>query len=165
MVFVRKLDLKEKIPERIIKGQEFKMRVVAYNPKTIQIVRNLQGFEAYHLANPGTLKHILAQTTIISMQKDLAIDGTVRYGNSHKANLPYPRPQYILDTQFMHLQDNNTRVANAPRAYSEVPWSHIVEASIRWLKGLIMQAYGAEGLDVIKEAQNDALAHFKLKTE
>lgn len=142
------------IYEQIPEGQDFKMRLIAYNPKTIQIVRNLDGFESYHMANPGTLSHILTQTTIISMFPESKLESIIRGGSSSTSNHPYGRPQIIVSNP------------GALVTGLKMPdWSEIIESSIRWIKGLIMRAHGAEGLNVIKEAQENALKHFSLKTE
>ncbi|MNY26545.1 hypothetical protein D3C86_1604020 [compost metagenome] len=128
-------------------------RLVAYNQKTIQVVRNLDGFIDYHATNPGTLKHCLTQMIVACTQKEATLSARVK---SAKANKDYPhRPK-------MHETVVTTPNGKSTVRTREYTYAELMETSMRWMKGIIMQAYGAQGFDIIKEAEADAVKHFSI---
>lgn len=112
-------------------------RFVVYD-KEIHHIRNVKSFLAYHREHPHALKNLLrnAQYALAlpadeldEMRKckaNMHLDwpkGKPEAGTMYRAQFPRPLPVYIL-----------------------------LEPSIQWLKGLIIEAYGLKGFDVIKEA-------------
>lgn len=128
-------------------------RLVAYNQKTIQVVRNLDGFIEYHSKNPGTLKHCLTQMILACTQKEATLSARVK---SAKANKDYPNRPKLQETV---VTTPNGKATVRMREYT---YAELMELSMRWIKGIIMQAYGAQGFDIIKEAEADAVKHFSI---
>lgn len=125
-------------------GTEDDYRIIVLH-KEIQMVRNLESFLTYHKQNPDSLIKLLANAYWASMLPDEKVHMLYRKSKSNK---------------MLMVRDANKQMKLSGYGYgsgmyysSPVPVLGLIQLSINWLKGLIIDAYGTKGFDIIKEAQ------------
>jgi hypothetical protein len=131
-------------------GRDDDYRYIVYD-KQIQFVRNVESFVSYHEANPGSLKRMMANQIRAQFLTESML--VMMYNNCH-SNEVHTRPVY---------QDPKLHQHKFYRMMpQEVPLKVLVELSLKWLQGIIVETFGVQGFDIIKEAKAEAAKKLSL---
>lgn len=122
-----------------------KYRYVVYD-RVIQHVRNPEGFINYHKSNPGRMKDMLSNMWYAMNFRKLGVVENMY--NDCTSNGIHERPKYSPNNNYsgpVHL---------------DIPISELLPFSYRWLQGIVIETYGANGFKLIEEAKNQAKRKF-----
>lgn len=119
--------------------------------KEIQMVRNLESFLTYHKQNPGSLIKLLENAYWASMLPEEKVQSFYRKSKSNHLMMVRDVSKAMPGGNFGGLYGAS---AYGPPFYSSVvPVLGLVQLSINWIQGLIIDVYGTQGFDIIKEAK------------
>lgn len=119
-------------------------RYVVYD-KQIQHIRNTESFLNYHKKNTGSLEHLMTNLVWAQLLSDSQLENMYMGGhNQDHARLRYPTSQWST---------------------KEVPLKPLLEKTQRWLQGIIIEAHGAQGFEIIKRSKEKAADKLKIDAE
>lgn len=122
-----------------------KYRYVVYD-KVIQHVRNPEGFIDYHKSNPGRMKDMLSNMWYAMNFRKLGVVENMY--NDCTSNGIHQRAKYSATNNY-----------SGP-VQVDIPISELLPFSYRWLQGIVIETYGANGFKLIEEAKNEAKRKF-----
>lgn len=122
-------------------------RYIVYDNQ-IQHIRNEKSFLDYHKQHTGSLEKIMTNMVWAQLLSAEVLEKMYM----HADNRHHKRPMY------------NPRASAFGYVHTSViPMYVLMEKSQRWLQGVIIEAYGAKGFDIIKRAKEKATEKHKIE--
>lgn len=141
--------------EHTLMGNPDDYRYIVY-PKQIQKVRDVEGFITHHTKNAGSLKHLLQNALWAQLLTDNKLENMINC----RANQDFERPSYMPKQP-----DDYDSTWSYHWMSRHIPVRSLIELTITWLKGMIIEAHGVQGFQMIKEAQEEAGKLLKIREE